>query len=442
VGCITREIELTKNYRSTVELSSMAASLRKILGRRDLDPERKLAEMTRFLSRLPSSREDARLSEEWLAQLPEGSVAILTRTNGEALRVWQMLVGRSLGAPPASVLLRLAGSTPHAPAWIAALLSRYRFSSITRDVFSRAYMQTSHDLGQGFLASLGLPVEEMAWRRLLRASGASDMATVVDTAALRGRLEWPDSFPEDQSIDSAAVCVMTVHQAKGMEFDNVALLDQRERRDAEPPEDPIEVAHVGFVAITRAGRHLGRLHQACIYPPPTKREFRGGRVRQVLWRAMVNVQMGLAGDVDPVSFVDSEIHGGEAGVKDLQHSLLSHAQLWRGRRVILRRVDTVKDSARARDVRYEIRIQEADGPGQLLGRTSWKLTEDLLDLLWGSGYALPRDIYNLRIAEVITTCEVGDVPASIPEPWLTSRLWLGVALIGTGDFKTWRRNGG
>lgn len=442
VGNSIREIELTKNYRSTAELSGMAASLRKILGSQDLDPERKLAAMTRFLSRLPSSREDARLSDEWLAQLPEGSVAILTRTNGEALRVWQMLLGKALEAPSASVSLRLAGGTPKAPAWIAALLSRYRFPTITRDVFARAYAKTSGDLGPESCAALGLPVEEVAWRRLLRASGASDMATVVDTAALRGRLDWPDSFPDDHSIDSAAVCITTVHQAKGMEFDNVALLDQRERRDAEPPVDPLEAAHVGFVAVTRAGRHLGRLPPACIYEPPTKREFRGGRVRQVLWRKMVNVQMGLPGDVDPLSFVDADIHGGEAGVKDLQQSLLSNARLWRGRRVALRKVDTAQDSARARDVRYEIRIQEEDGPGQLIGRTCWQLTEDLLDLLWGPGYTLPRDIYNLRIAEIITTCEAGDIPSSVPEPWRTSRLWLGVVLIGTGDFKTWRRNGG
>lgn len=442
VGHGTREIELTKNYRSTAELSGMVASLRKILGSQDLDPVGKLAAMTRFLSRLPSSSEDARLGEEWLAQLPEGSVAILTRTNGEALRVWQMLLGKSLEAPSASVSLRLAGSTPNAPAWIAALLSRFRFPTITREVFARAYTKTSDDLGPDSCAALGLPVEEVAWRRLLRASGASDMATVVDTAALRSRLDWPDSFPDDHSIDSAAVCITTVHQAKGMEFDNVALLDQRERRDAEPPVDPLEAAHVGFVAVTRAGTHLGRLPTGCIYEPPTKRELRGGRVRQVLWRKMVNVQMGLPGDVDPLSFVDVDIHGGETGVKDLQQSLLSNARLWRGRRVVLHKVDTAQDSARARDVRYEIRIQEEDRPGQLIGRTSWQLTEDLLDLLWGPGYALPRDIYNLRIAEIITTCEAGDIPSSVPEPWRTSRLWLGIALIGTGDFKTWRRNGG
>lgn len=442
VGQGIREVELTKNYRATVELSGMAASLRKILGSPDLDPEKKLTAMRRFLSRLPSSSEDARLGEEWLAQLPAGSVAILTRTNGEALQVWKMLLGRSAAAAPAPVALRLAGSTPNAPAWIAALLSRYRFPTITHEVFTRAYTKTACEIGPEACEALALPALEVAWRRLVRASGASDMATLVDIEALRSRLDWPDSFPDDHTVVGAAVFITTVHQAKGMEFDNVALLDQRERRDAELPEDPLEAAHVGFVAVTRAGRHLGRLPPTCIYEPPAKRDCRGGRVRQVLWRRMVNVQMGLPGDVDPLSFVDVEVHRGESGVQDLQELLLRNARSWQGRRVVLCKVGTTQESARARDVRYEIRLQEEDRPGQLIGRTSWQLTEDLLDLLWGPGYSIPRDIYNLRIAEVTTTCAAGDMPMTVPEPWKTSRLWLGVALIGTGDFKTWRRNGG
>lgn len=41
--------------------------------------------------------------------------------------------------------------------------------------------------------------------------------------------------PDDQSVDDAAVYITTIHQARGMEFDNVALLEARAREDEEPP---------------------------------------------------------------------------------------------------------------------------------------------------------------------------------------------------------------
>lgn len=443
VGSGVREITLTANYRSTAKLAQMAASLRKILGSPQLDPMRKLAAMEKFLSGLPSSGADTKLSESWLQELPEGSIAILTRTNGEALQVWRELLGKSQGGSAALVNLRLAGNVPNPPAWIAGLLARYRFPTMTREVFGRAHSKTAAHLGPTVCRELGLPPDDVAWRRLLRASGASDLATAVDLDVLRERLDWPDSFPDDHVIEEARVWITTVHQAKGMEFDNVALLSQRERSGKEPPQDPLEAANVGFVAVTRAGRHLGRLPSSCIYSPPEKHDFDGGRVRQVHWGRMVSVQMGLPGDVDPLGMVDGAVHGGETDVKVVQDLLLRNASAWRGQRVILQRAGNAQEQVRARDIRFDIHIQKEDGkPGQLIGRTSWQLTEDLLRLLWRSGYSLPRNVYNLRIAEVTSMCASGDIPPTVPDPWRTSRIWLGISLIGTGDFKTWKRHAG
>lgn len=441
MGSGMREISLTRNHRATSELADMAASLRKILGSRDLDPGRKLAAMTRFLERLPASRTDAKLDETWLSQLPTGSLAILTRTNGEALQVWKMLLGKSLAGPPVPVRMRLVGTTPAVPAWIAALLSRYRFPTITRSVVDKAHERTFEQLGDKTCWDIDLPGAETCWRRLARASGASDMATVIDLDMLRERLGWPDAFPDDQANDEAAVYITTVHQAKGMEFDNVALLEERERRNGDAQEDPLEAANVGFVAVTRAGRHLGRLPATCIHGPPTKKDFSHGRVRQVHWRQWVNMQMGLQGDVDPTSFVDGAVLGGEAEVAILQDELFRNASTWRGHKVVLRQVADGDWSGRARDVRYEVRLQTEDGEGRLLCRTSQQLTQDLLDLLWKPGYSLPRVIYNLRISDLVSISANGDLPDTVPDPWRSSRLWVGVSLVGTGDFKTWRRRG-
>jgi DNA helicase-2/ATP-dependent DNA helicase PcrA len=281
----------------------------------------------------------------------------------------------------------------------------------------------------------------LAWRRLTRASGVSDDENAIDLSALRAQLAWPDSFPDDQIGDSAQVLITTVHQSKGMEFDNVALLEARELDAGDPPEDMLEEAFVGFVAVTRASRQLGRLPATSIYKSPTVRKSKGGRARLVYWRAMVNFQIGLPGDIDPSSFVDPDILGGVQQVQDLQQNLMVSTSIWRGHKVVLHKVVVGSDAdGKGGEVRYDIRLQVEAGDGLLLGRTSEQLTLDLLDFLWKPGYSLPKTIYNLRIANVVTTGFEGEAATDLPEPWRSSRLWLGLTLLGTGDFKTWKRN--
>lgn len=441
MGPKLREIVLTRNHRATEKLAAVAASLRKILGSADLDAERKLAAMQRFLGNMPASTTDSRLAPGWLAQLPEGSLAVLTRTNGEAVRVWKMLLGDGLEGPSVSVRMRLAGSTPTVPAWIAGLLSSFKHPSISRKVFELAYAKAKERFGGEAAPDVGLPSAEVAWRRLARASGAPESAASLDLDELRSRLTWPDSFPDDQVSEEAAVHITTIHQSKGMEFDNVALLDAPERDSDDPPDDPLEQAHVGFVAVTRAGRHLGRLPSTCIFKPPRNRVFRHGRSRLVGWGPLVNMQMGLDGDLEPTSFVSAEVHGDERRVASLQQTLLEGVATLRGRKVVLSQVKTDGTSPRARDIRYDVRLQQHEGEGLLLGRTTAQVTHDLLDLLWDLGNAMPRNIYNLRIAEVNSIGVNADLNEDIPEPWRSSRLWLGITLAGTGDFKTWKRHG-
>lgn len=446
LGSALREVALIQNHRATTQLAGMAAKLRKILGDPSVDADKKLAAMKRFLTGLPTSAIDLKLGPEWLTQLPQGSLAILTRTNGEALRVWQMLLGQSIEAPQEDVRLRLAGSARPTPAWIAAVLSRYKPRTITRMVFEKAHQRlcSLHDVET--VERLRLPTIEVGWKRLARASGASDLATVIDLDKLGARLDWPDSFPEGDASAPATVLITTVHQAKGMEFDNVALLEASPRNADKIPVDSLEEANVDFVAVTRAARYLGRLPASCIYTPLWSRNFPHGRVRQVDWKQMVNVQMGLPGDIDATSFVDPSILGGDEAVSVLQDDLLKQAADLRGRKVILRKVSVVtarSDTSKSdtRRVQYDICLQTTDGEGPLIGRTSDQLTYDLLDLLWSRGYDLPRRIYNLRIADVVSVTDAGELPESIPDPWRSSRLWFGICLMGSGDFKTWKRNG-
>jgi hypothetical protein len=440
LGETLREVVLKNNHRATAELAKKAAILRKILSSDALDASRKLAGIREYLRQLPSSRDEKRIGSDWLGQLPDGSLAVLTRTNGEALQVWKMLVGKELEGPAVPVHLKLAGGVQTAPAWIAALLARYRHPTMTQLVFDKAYPSVVRSIGAQGVEAVGLPDIEVAWTRLLRASGAPDSSTTLELEPLRARLDWPDAFPDDQAAEAGRVFITTVHQSKGMEFDYVALLDEQEQRSNGTPEDPLEEAHVAFVALTRAALHVGRLPAKSIYNPLFKWNFEGGRSRQVQFGNMFDFQIGIAGDLDPVSFVNADVHKADKAVEDLQAQLLEGATKLRGRKVVLRKTD-----GPARDARYEVRLQEEGGNGEqdglLIGRTTWQVTKDLLDFLWNRGYSLPWTLYNLRIDHVVTIGADAELPPSVPDPWRSSGFWLGISLIGTGDFKPKRRNG-
>lgn len=107
------------------------------------------------------------------------------------------------------------------------------------------------------MRAIALPDQETAWKRLLRASGAADGDTSLDLENLRARVDWPDSFPDDQLLADGGILITTVHQAKGMEFDIVALLEREQAQQGTPQEQ----ASVSFVGVTRAGRSLTRLPQ-------------------------------------------------------------------------------------------------------------------------------------------------------------------------------------
>lgn len=440
MGAGLREIELLKNHRSTPKLANMAKNMRKILQNDVQGPDKKLAAMDRFLAGLPTSTQDSKLCPQWLENLKGGSGAVLTRTNGEAIRVSQMLNGNSVERPVIPIQLRLAGSLPVTPAWIGAMLSRFKPQQVSRSTFDKVYDKAEADLGSALQEGLQAPPRDVAWQRLARASGASEATSSLDMDALRDRLAWPDAFPDDQLREDAAVYVTTIHQAKGMEFDNVALLDAQPRGEYGATEDPLEEANVGFVAVTRAGRKLERIPSGSIYKACYEWKAPAGRRRQVSWAGMVNVQIGLPGDVDPEGFVSTDVHGDDSCVGGLQQLLTLRAAELRGHKVILKRVQSDADR-HAIDTRYAIHLQAENKDGVLIGRTNMQVTKDLLDLLWNKGYSLPSVLFNLRIADVVTIAGQGDVSEAIPEPWRSSRLWLGVTISGTGDFKAWKRHG-
>lgn len=430
------EVALRRNYRAHSSLAQLSAELRAVL-LSDRPEEDKLRFMMEAVAALPAPAEP--LGRAFLEGNGTGSRAILTRTNGEALRVLQRLFGRELQGPRTPIRLRAGGYATLPPAWIGALLRKLRSSNLPRSQFGRIHDHLTSIWGEETCRRLSLPDEDVAWARLARASGAAEETTAIDLPTLRAHLSWPDAFPDDQPVGEDGLIVTTVHQSKGMEFDIVTMLDAPAEEDDDDPEDEDaehgagEEASVAYVAVTRAGRTLERIPASQIYQPPTRWRFNDGRERLCCWRkGWINMEMGIRGDIDPFGFADPQLLGGPDGVEELQAFLLAEAGRLEGRQVML-----CKEVTDGKAI-WLIRLQDENGPGRIIGRTAQQLTYDLLKVLHSHGYSLPRTILNLRISSVGTI--TGDGGTRLAEPERTSGLWLGVGLFGTGDFKTWKGN--
>ncbi|WLI87844.1 UvrD-helicase domain-containing protein [Massilia sp. R2A-15] len=431
-GAGLRQIVLDRNYRSRPELASLSASLRQVLGG-DADAGHKLLEVRRQIGLLGVS--EVPLGPGWLETIPEGAVAILTRTNGEAMNVAKKLAGSEMEGGPVAVRLQSVGKHAPVPAWIGALLGPLKSTTIVQSQFLKIHALSRDRLGQPTCDAIGLPEAGAAWLRLLRASGEADASASLDMADLRARLNWPDAFPDDAAPSGNGVFISTVHQAKGMEFETVVILESEPDKEDKPEEYPEEEAHVGFVAITRAARQLSRIPPGQIYRAPTTWTFGNGSRQRLChrWGGWINLAVGISGDIDPCSFVDPEVHGTSDDVAETQALLLEQARQLCGHKVML-----VKAAIDTNRYVYNIYLQDDSGPGRLLGRTTAQLTYDLLSVLGGKS-PLPGKIYNLRIGDIVTVVGPDETTVAVPAQFRASRLWLGVTLFGTGDFKPFRK---
>jgi DNA helicase-2/ATP-dependent DNA helicase PcrA len=423
-----RVAPLAVNHRSTDEIAGLSNSLRSIL-ESGLTPGVKLQKVRKVIAGLPTP--EGELGPGWAAR-PYATSAILARTNGDAIRVMQKLFGKGSGPAPARIILKAGNAAPATPPWVAALLSRYVGNSLPKSSFARIHEHVTKELA-GSGANLGVPGLQPAWLRLLHASGGPDHSLSVDMDQLRARLGWPDSFPDDELVPENGLLVTTIHQSKGMEFDEVHLLEPRP--DAKEADSPEEEASVGFVGVTRAGLRVGRIQSDELHCTLWRKN---GADRHCSWNGgWVNLEMGIPGDVNAASFADDAVHGSAEAVSALQQMLIDRGEELVGHKVVLCR-HMVEGKAF-----YDVHLQSSnDEDGQLLGRTTAQLTFALLGLLHRKGYALPSRIFNLRIGSLATMTCGDDGAAALPETWRASRLWLGCTLVGTGDFKAFRKKGG
>jgi hypothetical protein len=219
---------LTFNHRVTTDERRQVADLRaQLLDRRDAARHHRVlrtaVDATESLGNIATAVH--------LVSMYPGHTAILCRTNVEAL-----MISEQLYAAGVDHSLRRAATDRAAAPWIAQV-ARGRRGALSHGTFERLYAEAS-------LAD-GLDQDD-AWNLLATASGADDRIVLDRVAdALRmGRL--PDELT---TPDGARLVVSTIHRAKGLEFDNVVMVQSDNWRE---DVDIAEEARVMYVALTRA----------------------------------------------------------------------------------------------------------------------------------------------------------------------------------------------
>jgi DNA helicase-2/ATP-dependent DNA helicase PcrA len=226
--------QLTGQYRAASDDAREAASLGPaVLGGDQLGELEDFEAGVRFIG---SVEHVVELASSW-----GGVTAFLTQNNGQA-----MLVAEQIAQVGARVEVRRSAQQRVLASWIARLLA----DSPTRSV-NQAEVEA-------LIVAETLDLDPVSVWRVLR-STVDGKGSEVDIPRLVNRLRAHRALlPDFLDSPSAPFIVSTVHRAKGLEFDNVVLVDFPDKPWLDDDMDLSESARTRFVALTRARSHIAR----------------------------------------------------------------------------------------------------------------------------------------------------------------------------------------
>ncbi|MFI5694204.1 UvrD-helicase domain-containing protein [Kribbella sp. NPDC051586] len=191
-----------------------------------------------------------------------GRTAFLTATNGQALLVAGVLRNRTV------VEVRRGARQRVIAGWVTQLLGDLPTDTIARNELDKRVAERCPELDSALL-----------WRALrgVERGRGTEIELLRLAQGLRGSRPLT---PELVDQPTTPVVVSTVHRAKGLEFDNVVLVDFPERAWLEDTTDPGELLRARFVSLTRARRLLVRANG-----PDDRfvRRFRKRRLHEERW---------------------------------------------------------------------------------------------------------------------------------------------------------------
>ncbi|TDB86944.1 ATP-dependent helicase [Actinomadura sp. KC216] len=331
----------------------------------------------------------------------EGTTAVLCRSNDEVL-----LISRRLHELGVRHHLQRSAQERSIPSWVGSL---YR------------ELKTKQPKKEEVLELLGGTVSdpEASWE-LLRRMAPSHSRETLDLSAIRTRMIRGDLPDELMKQDSAGLIVSTIHRAKGLEFEQVIVLDPGDA----PEDDPIEQAERArllYVAMTRPRDLLIHVDPIAELTPGRLRRQWDGRWAELGFKA--GRHLGLEVRAEDVNREEPPgTVGFEEDPQKIQNYLATSVR--DGDLVALVRLPAVSSED---FIAYAV-VHE----GQRIGVTSESFAKALRTLLPGRDRRLSSGIKDLRVDTVETV--IGREAAGINAGLGWSGVWLRPRIVGLGRF--------
>ncbi|MBX9387563.1 UvrD-helicase domain-containing protein [Streptomonospora nanhaiensis] len=388
------EIHLSENFRAREPEARVALAYGSALGAVDAD-----------LHGLHNDLRTALLGGDTLGTLTDAApvlarfrtpTAVLCRTNGQAL-----LVSQELRAHGVRHTLRRSAQDRVLPAWVAGLF---------REPDSKSLRRAEVD---DLLLSAGVADVDRVWA-LLKRMDTDRRGESLNLVAVRGRLARGEVPDELTAQPVAPVVVSTVHRAKGLEFDQVVVVDPGAPRGDGSVEDA-EYARVLYVAMTRPRDLL--IHVAPVEGPASGRLT---RQRDGRW-AVVGFKRGRLGFEVRGDDVDADEPAGTLGFSDDPAELQRYMATRVGPDD---EVELVRAPGGEDRPGYLVRHR-----GRLIGAVSATFMRGLRTLVPGRG-PLPERIEGLHVEAVETVVGREASGANAGLGW--SGVWLRPRIVGLG----------
>ena len=320
------------------------------------------------------------------SKLEHGTIGILTRTNGQALKIAALLREKGI-----EHVLRKRLSDNSLNRWIALLFNNYSLTSISDEEFCEEYEVYSKDNRVKDVYDVWNALRDAA-RSSSERIGVREILKGITTGA-----RSPLLFTEDQD---SQITVTNIHRGKGREFDTVLV----ENDIFEEEEKPLEEHKVCYVALTRPKTEIFRVDAKADFMRIDKDGDRRCFMAKFVGynkQRLTNFEVGVSTDVDLRSFVR---------IDGVQEYIRNNFDALEGKSIVL-----MKDKYDADYTRYKI-IVEADG--KLVGYTSRDFFESLTRAL-RSVYHLPstKSLYynvypdrfsDIYVEDIISVVEQSD----------------------------------
>ncbi len=284
-----------------------------------------------------------------------GTVGILTRTNGQALKISAAMRKKGI-----EHVLRKRLSDNSINKWVALIFNEYSLSSMSEEEFTTLYKK---------IIGGERKVEALEVWSALKESTKSSYERIGVREILRGLMTSAKNTLLYSEEKESRLTVTNIHRGKGREFDTVLVENDIFDEDVKP----LDEHKVCYVALTRPKEEIYRIDAKAEYMRIDKdgdrRSYKSDFVGFNKQR-LTYFEVGLGSDLDWRSFVHLE---------KVQEYLRNNQ-----RNLIGQSVDLIKVKRESSFVKYKIVLENN---GLVLGYTSQEFYESLSRAL--------RSVYNL-----------------------------------------------